>query len=369
MTRRPVLVLLLLPACASGPRRPAAPSEPPPAPAAVERVGVIGSAAAARAGAIAWEGAWSVLRSDRRIFWSFRNVVFGERGTPPDPVLLDLLGEEAPRDLKKVTKALPHQALIADYDDWTGAAGRLVDGPFVPVPKDEPEPASLVILPLHGIEVGPRRLRLFYVVARARADRRPALELEVLGTGLATGDPERAALVPARGARDWRFFKKDEPVFGVAVLEREGKHNLVFGAGPGSAARLARVPAGRLTDRGAWEFLAAERRWSSKVKDATPLFDDVGGDLSVSWNRHLDRWLAVHARAHPSREVVARAARRPEGPWSAPTVLFHLPEAGPSRIKGAKEHPALSADRGQTIWVSVVDSHEGVPALWRVRFP
>jgi hypothetical protein len=371
MTRRaaaPAALLLLLPACLSRPPRPALPSEPPPAPASVERAGVVGSAAAGRAGAIAWEGAWSVLRSDRRVFWTYRSVVFGERGTPGDPLILEVLGEEAPRDFKKVVRVLTHQALITDFDDWTGAAGQLLDGPFLPVPKDEEDPASLVVWPLHGIEAGPHRLRLFYVVARVRADRKPRLEYDVLGTGLATGDPERAPLIAARGGRDWRFFKKDEPTFGNAVLEPIDKHHLVYGVGPGNTARLARVPSGRLTDRGAWQFLAPEGRWSSKPKDAVPLFGDVGGDLSVSWNGHLDRWLAVHARLHPAREIVARTARRPEGPWSGPTVLFRVPETGPSRITGGKEHPALSPDRGRTIYVSAVDSREGVPALWRVRF-
>src|SRR5690349_15853812 len=91
---------LLLPvaACAArspegppGPAPAAAPA-PVPAPVSVERVGTLGSAAAARAGAILYDGGACVELPDGRALWTFGDTFFGERGEPGNPDIERFLG-------------------------------------------------------------------------------------------------------------------------------------------------------------------------------------------------------------------------------------------------------------------------------------
>jgi Domain of unknown function (DUF4185) len=47
------------------------------------------------------------------------------------------------------------------------------------------------------------------------------------------------------------------------------------------------------------------------------------GESSVVWNRNLQNWIMTYnCNAPGGAQVLARAAREPWGPWSAPTVLF-----------------------------------------------
>jgi Domain of unknown function (DUF4185) len=65
--------------------------------------------------------------------------------------------------------------------------------------------------------------------------------------------------------------------------------------------------------------------------DTGELFDQACvGELSVVWNRNLQNWvMSYNCDAPGGAQVLARAARKPWGPWSAPTVLFDpLQDAG-----------------------------------------
>lgn len=70
---------------------------------------------------------------------------------------------------------------------------------------------------------------------------------------------------------------------------------------------------------------ARDARWSASENDAHPLFNHDGspcmGELSVTWNRYLDRWLMLYNCIRP-RGVLFRVAPEPWGPWSEPRVLF-----------------------------------------------
>jgi hypothetical protein len=228
---------------------------------------------------------------------------------------------------------------------------------------------------MHGIHAGGRTL-LFYGVVRITQDP-PPFNFQILGVGLAEGDPVHPPLRPVRGTRGWRAFPADGPAYGAWVLQADmgitTGFDYVYGTKPEGLANrvfLARTPHGREAEPDQWRFYDGTD-WSADPARAAPVFEDAPGELSVSWNPHLKRFVAVHARVL-SREVVARGSDRPEGPWSAETLLFRVPPpaAGdPGFVYAGKEQPLLREDGGRTLFVSAVDSREGLPAVWRVTLP
>jgi hypothetical protein len=325
---------------------------------------------------------------DGRAIWCFGDTFFGERGTPGNPDIERFLGPTgAGAGIRSIRGAVCHTALLSARDDFAGAAagavflgepGALQVGPLVPPPPEEApdDPSSIRVWPMQGIHAG-GRLLLFYGVIRVLKDAPPPFNFEVLGIGLAEGNPDRPPLRPVRGPRAWRVFPRDAPGYGACVLQAdmgitEG-FDYCYGTRPeGFANRVfvARVPHGRETEPEAWRFFDGDD-WSADPARAKPIFDDAPGDLSVSWNPHLRCFVAVHSRGL-SREVVARGSDRPEGPWSAETLLFRVPPpaAGdPGFVYAGKEQPLLREEDSRVLLVSAVDSREGVPALWRVRLP
>lgn len=143
---------------------------------------------------------------------------------------------------------------------------------------------------------------------------------------------------------------KGEPLFKHALLHDGMVYlygNLASGAGG-----VARAPLERATERIAYTFWDGNG-WSADVAKAAPMTGNAPGSLSVAWNAYLGRFVGVYSQTLDTRMLV-RTAPRPEGPWSAPTLLFATRE-GPSgnRVTYAgTQHPALAQDGGQTIAVS-----------------
>lgn len=109
-----------------------------------------------------------------------------------------------------------------------------------------------------------------------------------------------------------------------------GQGVLMWGSGKyrQSDPYLAYVAGRSVEDRPAWRFFAGTGagnapQWSARLADAVPLFSHpVIGELSVTWNRFLRKWLMLYNSSDP-RGVNFRVADRPWGPWSQTGVLFH----------------------------------------------
>lgn len=180
------------------------------------------------------------------------------------------------------------------------------------------------------------------------------LDYELFGVGAA-----RAAAGATTAARDVPLlFNAPEPPFHVGALV-DGPHVFLYACEPEdplkSPCRVARAPRARASERAAWEAWDGAS-WTPDLGRAKPVLGDAPGDLSVSWNPHLGRFLAVHSEVF-GNAILLHTAPRPEGPWTAPIRI----EAGLHPIfppgKGlnnyaAKEHPELSPDGGKTIIVS-----------------
>jgi hypothetical protein len=384
-----LLPCILLAACAAP-----EPNAPPravavPVPLSAERIGVLGSAAALRAGAVLYDGGAAVDLGDGRLFRAFGDTFFGERGTPGNPDLVRFFGPAGPGEgLRSISGAVTHTALLSARADFAGegadarflgaAGGPVERGALIPAPEEEAagDPGSLRVWPMHGVSDG-KTLLLFYVVIRILKDAPPPFNFEALGVGLAEGDPEHPPLRPVRGPLGWRVFPREAPPFGAWVVQADmgitPGFDYCYGTrGEEGANRcyVARVPHLGGRDPSAWRFFDG-KDWVEDPARAAPILEGVPGELSVEWNPALRAFLAVHVLPL-SREVVAQASERPEGPFGPPTVLFRVPPPASGDqgwVYAAKQQPALDPARPRVLLVSCVDTREGVPALWRVILP
>jgi hypothetical protein len=154
------------------------------------------------------------------------------------------------------------------------------------------------------------------------------------------------------------FGTDRERSWGSAVLE-DGGRLYVYGydeeRGKGIGKKrltVARVPAGKLTDFGAWEFRTADG-WSDRPGDAAPLADGLASEFSVSRAPGGDGYVAVYTENGLGERIVGRFADAPEGPWSAPLLLYRCPEMGKDRgvfSYAAKAH--AWASKGDELLVS-----------------
>jgi hypothetical protein len=108
---------------------------------------------------------------------------------------------------------------------------------------------------------------------------------------------------------------------------------LFFGTGLYRESRNVFLAVFELVDirRGEHEWFAgrsvvsSSAQWSRVEEEARPVFDHDGaacmGELSVTWNRYLGKWLMLYNCNQP-RGILFRVAAQPWGPWSEPGVLF-----------------------------------------------
>jgi hypothetical protein len=93
---------------------------------------------------------------------------------------------------------------------------------------------------------------------------------------------------------------------------------------------LSYLPLQEVEDRGALRVFAGRDaagrpEWSEQEADAAPLFHHPCiGELCVSWNPFLERWLMLYnSGGTPGpRGILFRSAEKPWGPWSEPQMLF-----------------------------------------------
>lgn len=145
------------------------------------------------------------------------------------------------------------------------------------------------------------------------------------------------------------FDDKRKVSFGSAVLT-VGNHVYVYGYeetptrfGPRRKLLVARAPKGALADFKQWRFLA-DGEWKADAKDATASADRLGTEFSVSYLPDLKRYALVTTESGLSAKIVARFAPSPEGPWSAPVLLYTCPEMKDKKVftYAAKAHPHLA---------------------------
>ena len=296
-------------------------------------------------GWVGGDSTYSVPLPDDRTLWLFSDSLIGavERGGDPAPGM-----------------AMVHNALVAEDDE--GSLSTIVrDGPesFFPDPSEtsyywvqdaKVENGELVVLlsltrqvDEHGFEW------VRNTIGRVSL---PELEVTSIDEGGFDGPVAWGAGLMSTPTHTW--------VYGIEDLESE-KH-----------LHLARVPAGSLTDRSAWEY-RTEGGWSDDPEDSARLASGVANELSVT--PFADGYLMISSdTSEPfSPKINAWTACSPTGPWVDPQTIYETPETGGQHFTyNAHGHPELSEDGELLISYNVntfdFDELMSTPTLYRPKF-
>ena len=207
--------------------------------------------------------------------------------------------------------------------------------------------------PLAAVRTGDR---LFVFLPRIEKTKEPgAFGFKHVGQSLAV------VANPEDDPQKWRVRQKQIPFvefgpqrersWGSALLE-DGNFLYVYGIaeerGKGIGKKrliVARVPTGKLDDFGAWRFRTASG-WSEKPQESCAAGRWSGdGVLGQPRSGRVRFRGGVHGKRH--RGAHRRPLRRlPDGPWSAPRLLYRCPEMGHDKgvfTYSAKAHPWAAA--------------------------
>ncbi len=138
---------------------------------------------------------------------------------------------------------------------------------------------------------------------------------------------------------------------------------------------LARVPESGLDDFSQWRFFA-KGRWTANFTEASRLCANIANEYSVSYLPALKKYVMVYSENGISRNIVARLALQPYGPWSAPMLLYQCPEANWDEsifCYAAKAHSDISLNADELIITYVANSTDfqkvvADARLYRPRF-
>jgi len=177
------------------------------------------------------------------------------------------------------------------------------------------------------------------------------------------------------------FSPSGDTIFGSALLKEQG-YVYIYGTGEdvnGEVRRkymiLARVPENELEKFDQWRFFTGGG-WTYDFKQAAPLCGEIANEYSVSFIPKIKKYVAVYTENGFSKNIVARFAPNPWGPWSDAIFLYECPEikwGGDIFCYAAKGHPAISLGPDELLVTYVANSmdFERMAAdakLYRPRF-
>jgi hypothetical protein len=177
------------------------------------------------------------------------------------------------------------------------------------------------------------------------------------------------AVVPDGGTAPWKpnfmtgAFVGDEP---------DGKYVYVYGcqANPdvmaeqsggaqASPCRVARVPTANVSAGASYRFWNG-KTWGTDAHNASVVITGVISPLSVSYNKYLGKYLAVHTRL--LNAVALQIADRPEGPWKLLSKFPTLESTVAYRTTiNAVEHAELRDACQQVTYVSYIKPWSSTP--------
>lgn len=332
------------------------------------------------------DGSYSIPLHDGKVLWFFGDTIIGRRipgeslwypgGKAVGPKDMSGMGgtEKMLNNTGLITTCDPIDKGINDFNYITEHSGCLKQ--LIPLKADE-DPDRFRIWCLHGIEMD-STVYLFFIKVETIEEGIFPVNFTILGSGMAYGSKN-----------DWNFkrveyngsdllWKMNEPHFASAVLCPEGEYLYLYGVVQGKdmtqRCYLSRVKKSDILHLDNYEYLSGTRpEWSMNIEDAIPIFSGMPNEQSVSYNKYLGKYLAVHS-LDLSGKIVARTSENPWGPWSEPVELLQV-EADPSvklpyprLIYAGKEHPAMSKDGGKTIYITYVEFEEYYPHLLEVNF-
>ena len=173
----------------------------------------------------------------------------------------------------------------------------------------------------------------------------------------------------ASGGRN-SFWNDIEPAFGEAVLHDLDGWLYVYGKNPGNpyrkGASLARVRPADILKRERYSYYTEDydkKKWTDDITEASVALEGADEEFSVSYNRHLKKYLAVYFDAD-SQTVFLKTSPYPWGKWSAPVRIKVCVKD--EFCYGAKEQLPLSEAEGKKIFITLGKKH--MPYLYEVEF-
>jgi hypothetical protein len=295
-------------------------------------------------GWIGGDGVYSTLLSPKRVLWLFGDTLLGsvKDGKRAGATMvnntvgiLDLKTKDAAvRFTPQREKDRKPSALFVPADGkgwfWAQAAARVGARLFVFLPQIQStkEPRAF----------GFKHIGQWLAVVENPDDEPEQWRMKQHKLPFAEFGPDRERSWGAAVLADVEFLY----VYGYDDVKKQG-----FGK---RRLTLARVPIEKVDDFAAWCFRTKDG-WSERAEDTAPLADGLATELSVS---RVDKgYVAVYTQDGIGDRIVGRFADAPEGPWSAPLLLYKCPEmAGDMGLfcYAAKAHPW--AARGNELLVS-----------------
>jgi len=333
------------------------------------------------------DGAYSIPIGNKTL-WFFGDTLVGER-TAGESLWYPggkRIGPENMAGTGKIKEMLTNTALLVssgsgikplqDFNFIANDDVRLKQ--LIPFLDDE-HPDQFRIWCMHGIKLD-EKLYFYYqkVEMLEEGDVLP-VNFRVLGSGLEVGN-----------STDWNFnrivfddqtlfWNEHQPQYASTVLNNINKDGYIYCYGvlrnPQGIQQcyISRFKPEEIGNRNSYEYLAAENNlWDPDVNNAKVIFEGMPNELSVSFNKYLNSYLAVHS-LDLTGKIVARTAPNPWGPWSDYTELYQvnvqrtidLPY--PVLIYAGKEHPELSEDNGRILYITYIEFEEYFPHLIKVE--
>jgi hypothetical protein len=173
------------------------------------------------------------------------------------------------------------------------------------------------------------------------------LNFQGLGAGVA-----RRSSPGQRPVRAASMLFPTAPQFTFAAVLHEGQVHAYACRVEGfldARCSLGRAPPERVDDRAAWTFWEGSG-WTADVLRAVDVNRGMHG-FTLTWNRHLGRWLALSGQILGDTASFRTAARL-EGPWSEPVRAFTgLPAGDGHSDYNFAQVPELSSADGCTVVV------------------
>ena len=301
------------------------------------------------------DGAYTVGLSGKEILWLFGDTWYGE------------VRQDRHEDARIINNSIAIQGGIApphvtvDFYSGESSGGK-------PLAFFRPSDGRGWFWFYHGIKVS-RTLYLFLLQIERTEDPN-SFGFIISGTRLATvanpGEPPNSWRAAQLRIPWQRLSPEGDTIFGSAVL-RENGFIYIYGTTEDITGGfrekymiLARVPAAKLEQFNKWQFFSSGR-WTEDFNSLSRLAGDFANEYSVSYLTSLGKYIAVYTANGVSKDIVARFAPHPWGPWSEPEILYECPEQSWGAdvfCYAAKGHPELSAAPDEIIVTYIASSRD-----------
>jgi len=220
------------------------------------------------------------------------------------------------------------------------------------IPSRKQTGLEITTIPTHGIAVGASMYLYFMSVNNWG----PAGVWEANHSGVARSADGGETWEVLDGL-EWEGESNFIQVSPAKIANDDGTTDIYFWgipAGRFGGAKLMKVPENEIERLSSYRYFSGidedgSATWSADIGDASVVVDDAVGELSVVWNRYLERWIMTYLSGEGG--VVMREGINPWGPWGEPiSVATQTSHPG---LYGPFMNPRYVENDGETIYFSL----------------